>query len=64
MVKEFWYQDSAVVKFLCIDHVVNGSNPPSAELSLRVRRVTCNSRRRNHEVKSHQEEGPVLDTAR
>ena len=33
-------QDRSVVRFLRIDPMVSGSNPPSAKLSLRVRRVT------------------------
>ena len=32
-------QDSSAVRFLRIDHVVSGSNPPLAKLLLRVRRV-------------------------
>ena len=32
-------QDSTMVRFLRIDPMVSGSSPPSAELSLRVRRV-------------------------
>ena len=31
-------QDISVVRFLCIDPMVSGSNHPSAKLSLRVRR--------------------------
>ena len=34
-----WRQDSSVVRFLRIDPMVNGSNPPSARISLSVRRV-------------------------
>ena len=33
-------QDSSMVRFLRIDHMVSGSSPTSAKLSLRVRRVT------------------------
>ena len=52
-------QDSSVVRFLLIDPMVIGSNPPPLELPLRVRRVAalCNYRRRNHEVWSHREKG-------
>ena len=40
--------------------MVSGSNPPSDKLSLRVKKspAFCNSRRRNHEVRSRREEGP------
>ena len=49
-----------MVRFLRIDPMVRGSSPTSAKLSFRVRRIPalCNSRRRNHEVWSHREEGP------
>ena len=35
---KFW-QDSSIVRFVRIDHVVNGLNPLSAYFSLSVRRV-------------------------
>ena len=49
-----------MVRFLRIDHMVSGSSPLSAKLSLGVRRepALCNSRRRNDEMWSHREEGP------
>ena len=42
-----------MVRFLHIDPTINGSNPPSAKLFFRVRRVAlavCNSICRNQEV--------------
>ena len=46
---------------LRIDPMVSGSSPTSAKLSLSQwfeSPALCNSRRRNHEVWSHREEGP------
>ena len=48
-----------MVGFLLVDPMVSGSNPPSATLSLGMRRLALsNSRSRNHQVWSHREEGP------
>ena len=51
--------NSSVVKSLCIDAMVSGSNSPSAKFPRRVRRVasSLNSRRVNHKVWSQREEG-------
>ena len=34
-----WYRDSSVVTFSRIDPMVSGSNPPSAKISIKMRRV-------------------------
>ena len=49
-----------MVRFLRIDPMVSGLSPTSAKLSLRMGEspALCNSRRMNHEVWSHREEGP------
>ena len=49
-----------MVRFLRIDPLISGLSPTSAKLSLRVRKspALCNSRRMNHKVWSHREEGP------
>ena len=49
-----------MVRFLRIDPMVSASSLRSAKLSFRVRRVARSlySRRMNHEVWSHREEGP------
>ena len=49
-----------MVRFLRVDPMVSGSIPTFAKLSFRVRRVAISlySRRMNHEVWSHREEGP------
>ena len=36
-----WCQDSSVVRFLRLDPIVSGWNPPSAEPSIRVGRFVC-----------------------
>ena len=49
-----------MVRFVRIDPTVSGSNPPLARPSVERGEspAVCNSRRRNHEVRSHQKEGP------
>ena len=53
-------QDRSVVRFLRIDPMVSGSNPPSAKLSLRVRRVIRRINKRGV-VTSRQRTWTLLD---
>ena len=48
-----------MVRLLSTDCMLNGSNPPSAKLSLGMKRVvgSCDFIARLDEVSSHQEEG-------
>ena len=56
-----WCQDRSMVRLMRIDPMVSGSSPTSSKLSLEEwgeLQAHCNSKRRNHEVWSHREEGP------
>ena len=53
-------QDRLVVRFLRIDLIVSGSNPPQLcfHIELEQPLALCSSKRRHHEVWSNREEGP------